>query len=63
MTASFWHEGHPGGRVNFGVMGGAKTIPANYRQRFILVAASSINKVNNSVCRFSVKCSIYTNPY
>ncbi|VDI03427.1 Hypothetical predicted protein [Mytilus galloprovincialis] len=44
MSSSFWHEDHPGGRINFGVMGGAKSIPANYRQRFILLASSSINQ-------------------
>lgn len=43
MSSSFWHENNPGGRVNWGVMGGVKSIPANYKQRFILIAASSIN--------------------
>lgn len=48
MSSSFWHEDHPGGRINFGVMGGAKSIPANYRQRFILLASSSINQVRQN---------------
>lgn len=43
MSADFWHEDHPGGRVNWGVKGGVKSIPA-YRQRFILLAADSINQ-------------------
>jgi hypothetical protein len=46
MSSSFWHENNPGGRVNWGVMGGVKSIPANYKQRFILIAASSINQVS-----------------
>ena len=55
MSASFWHEKVPptaGGRINWGVMGGVKSI-YDHKQSFILVAADSINKVSSNSCHLS----------
>ncbi|XP_069109066.1 uncharacterized protein [Argopecten irradians] len=43
MASSVWHQGAPGGRVNWGVMGGVESIPAGYSVRTILVAEQGIN--------------------
>ncbi|OWF39492.1 uncharacterized protein LOC110464957 [Mizuhopecten yessoensis] len=43
MTSSVWHQDSPGGRVNWGVMGGVNLIPAGYSVRTILVPAEGVN--------------------
>ncbi|XP_033764085.1 uncharacterized protein LOC117345186 [Pecten maximus] len=43
MASSVWHQESPGGRVNWGVMGGVDSIPAGYSVRTILVPAQGIN--------------------
>lgn len=45
MSSSFWYETDAHGRVNWGVMGGVKSIPKGHRQSVIIMAADSINKV------------------
>lgn len=45
MAASFWHKD---GTVNWGIMGGVDSVPANFEYSTLLYAGSGINEVNNN---------------
>lgn len=50
MSASMQYNAINGGYVNFGVMGGATSIPANYTVDFIVYySGSGINQVNKLI--------------
>ena len=52
MAASFWQDSISGGRLCAGTMGGVRHVPPLYKQTFMIVFGSSINKVNIKVKMF-----------
>ena len=51
MSVSMWHDGAPGGTINWGVMGGVDYIPKDYSVKIVAIAATGIKKVGDRFWR------------
>ena len=51
MSVSMWHDGAPGGTINWGVMGGVDYIPKDYSVKIVAIAATGIKKVGDRLWR------------
>nr|XP_022327168.1 uncharacterized protein LOC111126669 isoform X3 [Crassostrea virginica] len=52
MSVSMWHDGAPGGTINWGVMGGVDYIPKDYSVKIVAIAATGIKKAFDDYGRF-----------
>ena len=61
MSISMWHDGAPGGTINWGVMGGVDYIPKDYSVKIVAIAATGIKKVGDRLWRCYRPFWLYSN--